>query len=298
MTSTFSDQHSDTRIFVLSALGSVLLHGVIIAGLTYWPKPLIVEEKPATVQVTLLPTPETSQTSQTPPPLVQPQALMTTPPSTLPLPTTGTKRAEPSIPPAQAFLTRPPLVTPSPLTPPKPTQPILRDTHASQALKAREMMKMQMPSRVQPTSPTLPPAFQRRQNSVKNIMPQISPRRERPTTSSLPAPQTVAKPQTLTATPPDQTGSTVTRPTIMSSAKPVYPRVAREAGWEGTVIVRTLIDTKGLPTQISIRQSCGHPTLDLAAQDAVKSWTFHPAKDGNIPITKWVDIPIKFDLNS
>jgi len=74
--------------------------------------------------------------------------------------------------------------------------------------------------------------------------------------------------------------------------------VARESGWEGTVIVRTLIDTNGLPNQVKIRKSCGHPTLDQAAQKAVKSWTFQPAKDGNIPITKWVDIPIKFDLNS
>jgi TonB family protein len=38
--------------------------------------------------------------------------------------------------------------------------------------------------------------------------------------------------------------------------------------------------------------------LDLAAQEAIKSWKFQPAKDGNIPIPKWVDIPIKFDLNS
>jgi protein TonB len=74
--------------------------------------------------------------------------------------------------------------------------------------------------------------------------------------------------------------------------------MARESGWEGTVIVRTLIDTNGIPNQVKIRKSSGHPTLDQAAQKAVKSWTFQPAKDGNIPITKWVDIPIKFDLNS
>jgi protein TonB len=74
--------------------------------------------------------------------------------------------------------------------------------------------------------------------------------------------------------------------------------MARESGWEGTVIVRTFIDTNGVPNQVTIRKSSGHPTLDQAAQEAVKIWTFQPAKDGNIPITKWVDIPIKFDLNS
>ena len=90
----------------------------------------------------------------------------------------------------------------------------------------------------------------------------------------------------------------MTRTTIISSSKPVYPRVARESGWEGTVIVRTRIGTNGKPSEVNIRKSCGHPTLDQAAQNAVKRWRFQSAKDGNIPITKWVDIPIKFDLNS
>jgi len=85
---------------------------------------------------------------------------------------------------------------------------------------------------------------------------------------------------------------------IVSSSKPLYPRVARESGWEGTVIVRTLITTDGIPSQVEIRKSCGHEALDLAAQEAVKTWKFQPAKDGNFPIAKWVDIPIKFDLNS
>jgi periplasmic protein TonB len=85
---------------------------------------------------------------------------------------------------------------------------------------------------------------------------------------------------------------------IVSSSKPLYPRVARQSGWEGTVIVRTLITTDGIPSQVEIRKSCGHEALDLAAQEAIKTWKFQPAKDGNIPVAKWVDIPIKFDLNS
>jgi protein TonB len=90
----------------------------------------------------------------------------------------------------------------------------------------------------------------------------------------------------------------MTRPSIVSSPKPIYPRIARESGWEGTVIVRTLIDTRGAPSQVKIRKSCGHASLDQAAENAVANWKFQPARDGNIPITKWVDIPIKFDLNS
>jgi len=295
VTSTFPEQHSDTRIFVLSALGSLLLHGIIMAGLTYWSKPPIVAEKPPTVQVTLLSAPESPPAPQKPMPLVQPQAVMTpTPPP--PMPTTRTYRSEPPTPPLQASLTPPRSVKPSPLTPSKQVQPILQDTHASQTLKAREMMKMRVPSHAPQAAPSLTPA-RRRQDSLNGVMPSAV-RKERSTTPSLPAPPTLAKPHALTATPPDQTGSTVTSPNIISSSRPIYPRMARESGWEGTVIVRTLIDTNGFPSQVKIHKSCGHPTLDQAAQDAIKSWTFHPAKDGNIPITKWVDIPIKFDLNS
>ena len=293
MTSTFPDQHSDTRIFVLSALGSVLLHGIIMVGLAYWHTPPIVVEKTPTVQVTLLPAPETPQAPQKLTPSVQPQAVMSTTP-TPPMPTTRTNRSENPAPPLQASLTPPS----SAKAPPKPIQPILRDARASQALKARELMKMGVPSHAQPGSRSLPPV-RRRQDSVNDVMPPLSTmRRERPTTTSLPAPPTLTKPYALTATPPAQTGSSITSPTIIASARPVYPRVARESGWEGTVIVRTLIDTNGVPSQALIRKSCGHPTLDQAAQDAVKSWVFQPAKDGNIPISKWVDIPIKFDLNS
>jgi protein TonB len=165
-------------------------------------------------------------------------------------------------------------------------------------MKAREMMKMRLPTQAQQTSPTLP-TMSRRTNTENGALPPLpSITKEHSAARSLPAPPTLTTPRTLTATPPAQTGTTMTRPTIISSSKPVYPRVARESGWEGTVIVRTLIDTDGIPSQVTIHKSCGQPTLDQAAQDAVKSWIFQPAKDGNIPIAKWVDIPINFDLNS
>jgi protein TonB len=187
---------------------------------------------------------------------------------------------------------------PSPLTPPEQAKPILQDTRASQAMKAREMMKMRMPGQARHTSPSLPIVNTRANSKNRTLPPMPTIRKKHSATRSLPAPPSLATPQTLIATPPTHTGSTMTRPTIITSSRPVYPRVARESGWEGTVIVRTRIDTNGIPSQVNIRKSCGHPTLDRAAQDAVKRWAFRPAKDGNIPITKWVDIPIKFNLNS
>ncbi len=281
MTSTFSNQVSDTRIFVLSALGSLLLHGLLVTGLSYFPDTQIVKDETPTVQLTLLPGPQVFQAAPSPP-----------------IPPTRINQAQPPAPPLVASLSAPPAVKPSALTLPKPAKTILKDVRASQAMTARDMMKMRVPAQTQQASPSMPKRHTR-QDAASRAMPTIPMvRKARSAARSLPSPPTVARLQTLTATPPALTGSTSTRPTIISSSRPVYPRVARESGWEGTVIVRTLIDTNGVPSQVKIRKSTGHPTLDQAAQEAVKSWTFQPAKDGNIPITKWVDIPIKFDLNS
>lgn len=296
MTSTFPDQHSDTRIFVLSALGSLLLHGLLMAGLAYVPKSQLIDKQEIpTVQVTLLPT---SQTSQVPPNLtysLQPHVVM--PHTTLlPLPPRRPNQAQP--PPLLQASLMPPEIKPSPLTPASPAKSILQDTRASQAMKARSMMKMRVSAPTQQTTSSLL-TLNTRTHAISRVIPPITTvRKERSADQALPVPPRLAKAQTLTATPPAHTGSTITHPTIISSSRPIYPRVARESGWKGTVIVRTLIDTNGVPKQVKIRKSCGHPTLDQAAQDAVKIWIFQPAQDGNIPITKWVDIPIKFNLTS
>ncbi len=301
MTETVLEQDSDTRVFLLSALGSLVLHGMLVAGLVYMPQTPTVKEKPPTVQVTLMPAPEVPQTPkapQAPTPPVQPRMAQAKTPAP-PMPPTQTPRSQPAPPPLQQVALQPPThVKPSPLKPPTPTKPILKDTRASQAMKARNMMKMRVPTQARQPASALPNT-KTRQNLANPVRsPMSTVRKKRSTTRALPAPAIFAAPKTLTAAAPPHSASTITRPNVISSSKPIYPRIARESGWEGTVIVRTLIDTTGKPSQLKIRKSCGHPTLDQAAQVAVQRWTFQPAKDGNIPISKWVDIPIKFDLNS
>ncbi len=297
MTSTFPDQHADTRIFAVSALGSLVLHGLIIFGLASIPKTLTVEDVPATVRVTLLPTPEVSSAPSVPEPSVQPHTAMSKT-GLPPMPQTPLKRSQPSMPPIQAKLTPSVPKTPAPLPPLPPAKPILKDTRASQAMKARNLMKMRVPTQTQQMAPSLPTVSLRKNSAQHIFAPTPTAREKRTTAPSLPSLPIFTTPKTLTIPSSVQAGPAITRPTILSSSKPVYPRVARESGWEGTVIVRTLIGTDGVPNQVKIQKSCGHSTLDQAAQDAVLTWTFQPAKDGNIPIAKWVDIPIKFDLKS
>ncbi len=79
-------------------------------------------------------------------------------------------------------------------------------------------------------------------------------------------------------------------------AKPKYPSHARKMGWEGTTLLRVLVNQKGKTKFIEISHSSGFATLDKAAMKAVKRWRFHSARSGTEAVESWVKIPIFFDL--
>jgi TonB family protein len=77
---------------------------------------------------------------------------------------------------------------------------------------------------------------------------------------------------------------------------PKYPERARREGWEGTTLLRVLVDRQGKSKVIQISQSSGFALLDGAALEAVEKWRFYPAKNGNGAVESWVRIPILFRL--
>lgn len=79
--------------------------------------------------------------------------------------------------------------------------------------------------------------------------------------------------------------------------RPPYPQIAREQGWEGTVVLRIKVNRGGSVDAITTRKSSGFPILDDSALQSVKKWTFKPAKDGEFAIPATVDLPIRFDLD-
>ncbi|MDR4496029.1 MAG: TonB family protein [Nitrospirales bacterium] len=287
MNLAFSPEPETNRIFVLSALGSVLLHGILLALLALSPQSPPIEKDPPRVQVQLVQKIEAQPAPQPPSP---PQLAQVKPWLPPPIPPARPRESKP-IPPTPQMAQRPQ----TPMAPPKSMElkkPILQDTQATRALQARDMMKMASPAQPSLSLPT------QQQAIAPSVAPPPMATLER--SQSLPPaprPLTTTRPKALQASPPVSTGERTTSPVILASSKPLYPRVAREAGWEGTVIVRTLINHEGVPTQTEIRKSSGHPPLDQSAMEAIKTWTFRPAQDGNIPIAKWVDIPVKFDLN-
>jgi periplasmic protein TonB len=82
----------------------------------------------------------------------------------------------------------------------------------------------------------------------------------------------------------------------LNNPEPPYPPAAVRAGQQGTVMLRVMVKRDGLPTRVEIEKSSGSRALDTAAQDAVWSWRFVPARQGTDPIESWVMVPVVFRL--
>lgn len=78
--------------------------------------------------------------------------------------------------------------------------------------------------------------------------------------------------------------------------KPQYPEAARKEGWEGTVLLRVLVDREGKSKWVEVNRSSGFESLDRAAMETVKVWRFHPARYGERLVESWVKVPIVFSL--
>jgi protein TonB len=92
--------------------------------------------------------------------------------------------------------------------------------------------------------------------------------------------------------------SGIAAPGILSKVDPVYPSTARQAGLEGTVVLRIQILANGRPGEIDVARSAGHPALDEAAVTAVQKWRFVPAKDrtSGRTVACTTTLPISFRL--
>lgn len=86
------------------------------------------------------------------------------------------------------------------------------------------------------------------------------------------------------------------QPVIVANVAPEYPELARQAGIEGRVILKALIDEKGNVTKVSVLQ--GDDIFKESAVAAVHKMKFKPAINGNKPIKVWITIPFNFQLES
>lgn len=84
-------------------------------------------------------------------------------------------------------------------------------------------------------------------------------------------------------------------PKYKTRATPQYPKSAKEAKKDGTVVLQLTIDENGVPKNIVALTNLGFG-LEAAAIEALKKSTFHPAMKNGKPISKEIEIPYAFKI--
>jgi protein TonB len=85
------------------------------------------------------------------------------------------------------------------------------------------------------------------------------------------------------------------QPVLVEMKAPDYPPLAREAGIEGTVIVRALVAKDGRVKDVLLGKGV-NVVLDEAALAAARDCVFKPAIQNKNPVAVWVAIPFRFSL--
>jgi protein TonB len=91
-------------------------------------------------------------------------------------------------------------------------------------------------------------------------------------------------------------GAVSAKPRYRSNPTPDYPIPSKRRREEGIVLLNVQVQIDGTPAAVSLNRSCGHPLLDRAAVDAVRRWTFEPARAAGVPVASLVVVPVRFSL--
>ena len=91
---------------------------------------------------------------------------------------------------------------------------------------------------------------------------------------------------------PVKVGGNVKEPRLVSRAMPEYPLVAKEAGIQGDVVMKTTIDAKG--NVINVQVVSGPQMLRGPAMAALRRWKYQPSTLNGQPIAVQMLVTIKF----
>ncbi len=86
------------------------------------------------------------------------------------------------------------------------------------------------------------------------------------------------------------------KPQPVSVPTPAYPELARNAGIEGQVVIKALVEIDGSVIDAEVLKSSGNQSLDAAAVQAAYRAKFTPAKQRDQPVRVPVSIPYRFTL--
>ncbi|UCH83958.1 MAG: energy transducer TonB [Candidatus Latescibacterota bacterium] len=86
-------------------------------------------------------------------------------------------------------------------------------------------------------------------------------------------------------------------PVLIHFEAPVYPKLARQAGFEGQVLVIVLVGENGDELEATVTSSDVSPGMEQAALEAAKRCRFKPARQRTRPVRARVVVPFEFRLN-
>jgi len=84
-------------------------------------------------------------------------------------------------------------------------------------------------------------------------------------------------------------------PKVLHRVEPRYTREARVNGIQGTVLIEVAVDETGKPAEVSVLSPIGFG-LDNRAMDAVRQWSFQPARRDGIPVRSVTTVEVKFRI--
>jgi TonB family protein len=84
-------------------------------------------------------------------------------------------------------------------------------------------------------------------------------------------------------------------PRVIHQVEPQFSQAARSAHFQGTVVLKFVVDEKGRPRHIRVIKPIGHG-LDEEAIVAVKQWVFAPAERDGQPIAMELAAEVDFHL--
>lgn len=173
----------------------------------------------------------------------------------------------------------PPMVEPQPVVEPQPQAPPV----------AKAPPVPVKPSRPAPTRSAAPSP----EPAAPSELAASEPAAAAPAASSAPAAGSAPAPAVAVSGPvmPD------TPPAAVEMPRPTYPRMAKQRGWQGLVVVAVEVNELGCANTVTVKQSSGHAMLDDAAIDAARRWHFRPARKDGRDITASVEVPVRFSLS-
>jgi len=90
-------------------------------------------------------------------------------------------------------------------------------------------------------------------------------------------------------------GHGVTAPRAVNQPDPEYSEEARRAGLQGKCIVSLVVNSEGKPENVTITRKLGMG-LDENAVEAVRNWTFEPARKDGKPVAVRISVVVTFRM--